>query len=133
MGLPITKNYCVDTQLLNQLVNYFQVVLNDQHRTIAKLKALIKNYSVIRYGRVRNANGGDPIQTADGDHSRRDNSFVRVRTGELLQIQLNPLTMMFFISSVLCFQTAMPQSVANKIFPCGRSIMVRYKRFSTSN
>lgn len=80
LGRPITKNYFVDTQLMNQLVNYFQVVLNDQHRTIAELKALIKKDSVIRYGRVRNANGGDPIRTADGDHSRRDNSFVRVST-----------------------------------------------------
>jgi hypothetical protein len=55
-------------------------VLQEQGRSIAELKALIDPASVVRYGRARNANGGDPIRTAEGNHTRRDNSFIRVST-----------------------------------------------------
>ncbi|CAE6456355.1 unnamed protein product, partial [Rhizoctonia solani] len=77
LGRPVTKNYPVDTTLMNQLVQYFQVVLGNQNRSIAELKSLIKKKSIVRYGRVRNANGGDRLRAADVDNSGRNSSFIR--------------------------------------------------------
>ncbi|CCO31395.1 hypothetical protein BN14_05436 [Rhizoctonia solani AG-1 IB] len=75
-----TKSYPVDGQLMNQLVSYFQVVLSGQNLSLAELANLIRTDSIVRYGRVRIANGGDSMRTSDSIYNMenaRNSSYVR--------------------------------------------------------
>ncbi|CCO36849.1 hypothetical protein BN14_10996 [Rhizoctonia solani AG-1 IB] len=75
-----TKSYPVDGQLMNQLVSYFQVVLSGQNLSLAELANLIQTDSIVRYGRVRIANGGDSMRTSDSIYNMenaRNSSYVR--------------------------------------------------------
>lgn len=63
-------------RLLNQMTKYFGPIFHLPHR---ELENLIIGESIVRYGRVRIAGGGDRIRTASpGQHIERDNTFVRV-------------------------------------------------------
>lgn len=77
LGRPVHQSFPVDTTLCNQLIKYFGLLLRPL-RTPSQLKELIDFDSVVRYGRVRVAGGGDRLRTSEGDHSRRNNSFIRV-------------------------------------------------------
>ncbi|KAG8736058.1 hypothetical protein FRC10_009732 [Ceratobasidium sp. 414] len=76
LGRPVRRGDLVDTKLLNQLTKYLGPILTPP-RSASDLKDLVDVDSVVRYGRVRIAGGGDRIRTGEGSHSSRDNSFVR--------------------------------------------------------
>ncbi|QRV93204.1 hypothetical protein RhiJN_21257 [Ceratobasidium sp. AG-Ba] len=83
LGRPVRRFFPVDTQLENQITDYFGPIFNPHgssrpRRTVVEIKALIDFDSLTRYGRVRIAGEGDVIRTANGDYLERDNSYVRV-------------------------------------------------------
>ena len=77
LNCPIQQPYPVNPTLMNQLVKYFGPIIQPP-RTPTQLKRLIMTESIVRYGRVRAAGGGDRIRTSEGDRLDRDNSFIQV-------------------------------------------------------
>jgi hypothetical protein len=80
LGTPVNKKVRVDTPLKNQLTKYFAVIYDG-----LRAQDIVKQIdfgSLVRYGRLRIADGGDRIRTAsavDANMDSRDNSYVKVR------------------------------------------------------
>jgi hypothetical protein len=85
----VNKQVRVDTQLKNQLTKYFAVAHNEFRAQ--EIPDQIDFGSLVRYGRLRIADGGDRIRTAsavDANMDARDNSYVKVCILLLLLLSL---------------------------------------------
>jgi hypothetical protein len=121
LGTPVNKKVQVDIQLKNQLTKYFAVVYDDiLARDIPKQ---IDFGSVIRYGRLRIADGGDRVRTAsavDANRDSRDNSYVKVSF--FFPFPSSNLTLLF--NSMISSRTSTPHTETDPMFRSDELSMV---------